>query len=62
VIKGGAKIDPKGAKVPQGSVLAGKDLDQFKAQKGHIDQLLAKASAPATDQMAKAGTKGDRKS
>lgn len=46
VIAKGAKIDPKGAKVPQGTILGGKDLVAFKAQRGRIDQLIAKAEAP----------------
>jgi murein DD-endopeptidase MepM/ murein hydrolase activator NlpD len=62
VIKGGQKVNPKGAKVPQGSVLAGADLQQFKAQKGRIDTLLAKASAPGGDQVARLAAKSDRKS
>ena len=45
VIKGTAKINPKGAAVPQGTILAGAELNAFKAQKGHIDTLIAKAEA-----------------
>jgi murein DD-endopeptidase MepM/ murein hydrolase activator NlpD len=45
VINRGAKIDPKGAKVPQGTILAGRELASFKAQKGHIDTVIAKAEA-----------------
>jgi len=43
VLLKGAKINPKGAKVPQGTVLAGSDLAAFKAQKNRIDTLIAEA-------------------
>jgi murein DD-endopeptidase MepM/ murein hydrolase activator NlpD len=48
----GAKINPKGAKVPQGVILAGRDLAAFKVQKGHIDTLIAKAEQPKLQQTA----------
>lgn len=38
----GDKVDPKSAKVPQGTVLAGRDLNAFKAEKSRIDGLIAK--------------------
>ena len=50
VINKGAKIDPRAAKVPSGTVLAGRELVAFNAQRGHIDTLIAKADkkdAPA---------------
>ena len=48
VIDHGTKINPKGANVPQGTILAGSELAAFKAQKGHIDTLIAaKADAGA---------------
>jgi len=54
VIKSGHKIDPKGAKVPQGTVLAGRELDSFRAQKAQIETVIAKASTKdASQQMAK---------
>jgi hypothetical protein len=37
---GGHKINPKGAKVPQGTVLEGRELVAFKTEKAHIDTLL----------------------
>jgi murein DD-endopeptidase MepM/ murein hydrolase activator NlpD len=37
----GQRINPIGAKVPQGTVLAGGELARFKAQKSRIDRLLA---------------------
>ena len=40
VMLGGHKINPKGAKVPQGTVLEGHELVAFKAEKAHIDTLL----------------------
>jgi murein DD-endopeptidase MepM/ murein hydrolase activator NlpD len=41
VIQNGAKINPKGAKVPAGSALSGKELAYFKTEKAQVDQLLA---------------------
>jgi murein DD-endopeptidase MepM/ murein hydrolase activator NlpD len=43
VIFDGQKINPTGAKVPQGTVLAGRELKDFKAERAHIDALLAGA-------------------
>lgn len=50
VWRNGARVNPIGAKVPQGTVLAGAELKAFKARKAQIDALLlAKApEAPAT--------------
>jgi murein DD-endopeptidase MepM/ murein hydrolase activator NlpD len=36
----GARVNPIGAKVPQGTVLAGGELTAFKAQKARIDKLV----------------------
>jgi murein DD-endopeptidase MepM/ murein hydrolase activator NlpD len=36
----GQRVNPIGAKVPQGTVLAGGELARFKEQKAHIDGLL----------------------
>jgi murein DD-endopeptidase MepM/ murein hydrolase activator NlpD len=36
----GQRVNPIGAKVPQGTVLAGGELARFKDQKAHIDSLL----------------------
>ena len=44
VILDGQKINPKGAKVPQGTILEGRELAQFDAEKAHIDALLAAKS------------------
>jgi hypothetical protein len=35
------KVNPAGVKAPSGTVLAGKDLSAFKAEKAHIDSLIA---------------------
>lgn len=37
----GKRVNPVGAKVPQGTVLAGAELARFKANKARIDRLLA---------------------
>jgi murein DD-endopeptidase MepM/ murein hydrolase activator NlpD len=38
----GHRVNPLGAKVPQGTVLAGADLRRFRAEKARIDALLAR--------------------
>jgi murein DD-endopeptidase MepM/ murein hydrolase activator NlpD len=38
--KNGERVNPIGAKVPQGTVLAGVELARFRDQKAHIDDLL----------------------
>lgn len=43
----GRRVNPVGAKVPQGSVLAGAELARFKAEKVRVERLLAQGSAPA---------------
>jgi murein DD-endopeptidase MepM/ murein hydrolase activator NlpD len=42
----GQRVNPIGAKVPQGTILAGAELSRFKAQRAHIDTLLAQGGAP----------------
>lgn len=37
----GQRVNPIGAKVPQGTILAGSELASFKSQKARIDRLLA---------------------
>ncbi len=49
----GDKVDPKSAKVPQGTVLAGRDLAAFKSEKTRIDTLIAR-NASEGDRLAKA--------
>jgi murein DD-endopeptidase MepM/ murein hydrolase activator NlpD len=56
IMLGGAKINPIGAKVPQGTVLEGRELAAFRAQKARIDGLLmAKADAAEATRQAHAG-------
>jgi murein DD-endopeptidase MepM/ murein hydrolase activator NlpD len=43
VWKNGHRENPIGAKIPQGTVLAGGELTRFKAQKAHVDDLLGGA-------------------
>ena len=37
----GQRVNPIGAKVPQGTILAGSELASFKSQKSRIDRMLA---------------------
>ncbi|HYD45923.1 MAG TPA: M23 family metallopeptidase [Phenylobacterium sp.] len=53
--RNGKRTNPVGAKVPQGTVLAGADLARFKAQKARVDALLRDAGAPSPTQLAQAG-------
>ncbi|UAL09797.1 M23 family metallopeptidase [Caulobacter segnis] len=41
----GERINPVGAKVPQGTILAGSELASFKSQKARIDRMLADGGA-----------------
>jgi murein DD-endopeptidase MepM/ murein hydrolase activator NlpD len=43
LIRGGAKIDPHSAKLPQGSILNAKDIAAFKAEKLKINAMIARA-------------------
>jgi hypothetical protein len=43
VFLNGQKVNPKGTKIPQGTILGGRDLVAFKAEKARIDALLAKS-------------------
>jgi len=52
VFRRGQRVNPLSAKVPQGTVLAGRELKRFKADKARIDGLLAASAGPA---LAKAG-------
>ena len=53
IMKGNQKVNPSSAAVPQGTILGGRELAAFKAQKAHVDSLLNKsadkAPAPASD-------------
>ncbi len=54
VFKGKGQINPKGAQVPSGTVLAGQELAAFKTDKAEVDTMIAKAAAkPGAPQMAK---------
>jgi murein DD-endopeptidase MepM/ murein hydrolase activator NlpD len=46
VWKNGHRVNPVGAKVPQGTVLAGAELARFRAQKARIERLLTDGAAP----------------
>ena len=43
----GRRVNPVGAKVPQGTILAGAELARFKAEKARIEQLLVAGGEPA---------------
>jgi murein DD-endopeptidase MepM/ murein hydrolase activator NlpD len=44
--RNGARVNPLGAKIPQGSVLAGADLARFRTEKARIDGLLTRGAQP----------------
>jgi len=44
--RNGARVNPLGAKVPQGTVLAGAELTRFRAEKARIDGLLTRRAEP----------------
>ncbi len=44
VMHGKEKLNPSSAKVPQGTILGGRELAAFKSQKAHVDALINKAS------------------
>ena len=46
----GRPIDPKSARVPQGTILSGNDLTQFRARKRDIDKIIAGAEAQKSDE------------
>lgn len=50
----GQRVNPVGAKVPQGTVLAGAELARFRAQKDRIQHLLANGGGEAPRQLASA--------
>ncbi|MBL8773252.1 MAG: M23 family metallopeptidase [Phenylobacterium sp.] len=43
----GKRVNPVGAKVPQGTVLAGRELARFRTEKARIERLLAQGPSPA---------------
>ncbi len=48
VMSGALKLDPKSARVPQGTVLGGRELAAFKAEKAHIETLIAQSVRKAS--------------
>jgi murein DD-endopeptidase MepM/ murein hydrolase activator NlpD len=50
----GRRVNPVGAKVPQGTILAGAELVRFKAEKSRLERLLAQGDAK-TQTLAMAG-------
>jgi len=44
VMNNNKKLDPKSARVPSGTVLGGRELTAFKAEKAHIEALIAGAA------------------
>ena len=54
VIFDGQKINPTGAKVPQGTILAGRELNAFKTERSRIDTLLKGAGDTADVHLAAA--------
>ncbi|PIB93761.1 peptidoglycan DD-metalloendopeptidase family protein [Caulobacter sp. FWC2] len=44
----GQRVNPIGAKVPQGTILAGSELASFKSQKSRIDRMLAEGGQPVS--------------
>jgi len=55
IFRKGQRVNPLSAKVPQGSVLAGRELKRFKAEKAEIDGLLAAQARPETLALADVG-------
>jgi hypothetical protein len=47
VMKGAEKLNPVSAKVPQGTILGGRELAAFKVQKAKVDALLHRSEAPS---------------
>lgn len=56
IIKGGEKINPASAKLPEGNVLNAKDIATFKTEKARINTLIAKADPTWTPEAAKVET------
>lgn len=52
IIDHGKKINPSGFKAPSGEVLSGKQLAAFKAEKAHIDSMIAKQTAQTASAVA----------
>jgi murein DD-endopeptidase MepM/ murein hydrolase activator NlpD len=50
VMQRGQKLNPKGAKVPSGTILAGAELKTFQGERATIDTMLAQAATVQTAQ------------
>jgi murein DD-endopeptidase MepM/ murein hydrolase activator NlpD len=46
----GERVNPIGAKVPQGTILGGSELASFKSQKSRIDRMLAEGGSPVSNE------------
>jgi murein DD-endopeptidase MepM/ murein hydrolase activator NlpD len=55
VIIGGKKVNPAGVKVPAGTILAGRELAAFKAERARIDDLIAQQSKAVALRQAEPG-------
>jgi murein DD-endopeptidase MepM/ murein hydrolase activator NlpD len=55
IFQHGRRVNPLSAKVPQGTVLAGRDLKRFKVEKARIDGLLAAQDRPQNLALAEVG-------
>ncbi len=53
--RNGQRTNPNGARVPQGTVLTGRDLAAFRAEKARIDALIAARTRPAAQHAAAEG-------
>ena len=53
--RNGQRTNPNGARVPQGTVLTGRDLAAFRAEKARIDALIAARPRPAAQPAAAEG-------
>lgn len=54
VWRNGKRVNPIGAKVPQGTILAGAELKRFKVEKARMEQLLAQGGDTKADEYAAA--------
>lgn len=48
----GQRVNPRGARVPQGTILSGRELAAFQAQRARIDALIAERRGAASQQAA----------
>ena len=50
--RNGARVNPRGARVPQGTILSGRELAAFQAQRARIDALIAEREGGHVQQAA----------